>query len=250
MKISLTLASFPKTNLNYNSGIMSSQKLMRSEKNQVLQIIQEEGLDPANFEWGETKSSRAHTSFAYDEKVPILVYKGTEYYCIFGHKDYVYDLEFSPGKNRIVQRTATVLSWDHLLHYFREWLECLKRELAEPDLWGELLKSIQLEKITPDTTDEPFTEPELDKISDGIETIRAYIESEFKLNAEQKEHVNQQLDYLVAELKRQGKRSWYYFMTGNIMYLAHYLPASLEQINTIWNFIKYPLKDIYQLLPF
>jgi len=229
---------------------MNSKTLLNSQKNDIFRLIKSSGLNPVNFEWKETKSSRAHTSYAYGEVNPILKYKGTEYYFLINYDKLLYNVEFCPSEKIIVGRVDTITSWDILLNYFIEWLDFLQRELEQPDLWEELFKyRPPPDTFSPDLANEPFNNQELKKISEGIDNIRAYLESEFDLSKEQQENVNEQLDYLVTAAQRQGRKDWYNILIAVVLQTCIYLAASPEQANTIWKLIKSSLKEIIQLLP-
>jgi len=173
--------------------------LLPGQKNELFQLIEKNNLDPRNFKWESVSTSRASTTYAYGEKLPVLKYNGTDFYFSIDYKRNKYFAVFSPGYKTLNEKKRE-LSWDLLIRYFKMWLIYLKREIKQPDLWGELLKS----KLASDASDislEPFTEPELKKISVGVDKIRAYLGSEFKFTIEEKKKVNEQLDYLVSAAK-------------------------------------------------
>ena len=230
---------------------MKVKTLLRSQKNDVFRLIKESGLNPENFEWQKTEGPRAFTSYAFGETIPTLRYKGTEYYFLINYEDLLYKIEFCPGKKTIIERMDTIVSWDILLNYFTHWLDFLKREVEQPDLWEELFKyQLSPDTFSPNLANEKFNIQELKKISEGIDNIRAYLESEFELEKEQNEIVNEKLEYLVSASNRLGKKDWFNICFTVTFSIALALSMSPEQANTIWKMITSHLKGIIQLLPY
>ena len=221
--------------------------LLPKQKKELFKLIEQYALDPGNFQWEEKPTSRATTSYAYGEELPRLVYKGTDFYFAFEYRKKKYNAVYCPGKTTFDDSLFGVI-WNVLLNHFTVWLRCLKREIEQPDLWEELLKS-KFASDTSEISNEQFTEQEQIKISEGINNIRAYIESEFTHLKDQSAFVNEQLDYLVSASKRLGKKDWILMSIGTITSLALKFSMSSEQANTIWEFIKSSLIGIIQLLP-
>lgn len=117
--------------------------LLKSQKNQVFKILQEAGLEPANFSWVETTSV-----WGSDILISRLNYRGGHFYFKFdfsfsrwvdGFIPKTHHCEFSPGDglpisdeypdNRQLQKG-----------YVHKWADYLKREIEAPDLWAEMEK--------------------------------------------------------------------------------------------------------------
>ncbi len=110
---------------------------LKTQKNQLADIIIRNGFKLGNFIW-EKEQSR----FIHDGKTKALVhklkYQLTDYYFIFDYTDDGQEFTtFSPGENKLVQSVETG-SWEQQLYHFARWMEYLKRETNAPDLWAEL----------------------------------------------------------------------------------------------------------------
>lgn len=223
--------------------------LLTTQKNGLFKLIEKYGLDPSNFIWDSMSTSRATTTYGYDEKMPVLIYKETDFYFSIDYKRNKYFAVFSPGK-KTLDETKYELTWDVLLSHFTEWLRNLKREIEQPALWKELLKySPPSDKLIFDESNEQFTEKELIKISKGIDNIRSYLETEFNLHAEQRGKVNEQLEYLTSAASRLTKKDWYNILFTVGFQICIYLSPSPEKANAFWKFINSTFIRIVQLLP-
>ena len=181
---------------------MYEYKLLKSQRNQVLDLIKSIGLDSFNFSWSMTDSvNEVETS------VPLLEYEDGEYYFQFDTLSEKQYSAYSPGQNG-ADETKYPGTWDLQLRDVAVWLSCLKKELDEPDLWDEIEK-YRIEEdsdVLAHIVNEPFTANQAEQIQIGILKVRSYLEEFTKGNDAQKAFVNEQLNYLVDAAKRQGKR--------------------------------------------
>lgn len=228
---------------------MIKRLILTSQKNDVLDLIKNSNLDPFNFKWSEADSRFSKSRAGYSAGVSLLKYEKTQFYFKFDFGTEGHYAIFSPGEDQVVEERNTG-DWANQREYAIRWLSYLKREVEQPDLWEELAK-YQLppgEKISPDVTNEPFTVHQIEQISAGIINIRAYLEVEFDLE-NQKDTVNEKLEYLIDAAKRQGRKDWFHTSIGVIFSLAIALSMSPEQARTIWNFLKDAVVGIIQFLP-
>jgi hypothetical protein len=221
--------------------------LMKSQKNDVFELIQKSELDPFNFEW--TTDSFRDESLAQYITVDKIVYKNSDYFFIFGFVGNEHYAFFSPGDTTMIQEAYTG-TWMIQKQWFRNWLIYLKREIHSPDLWQELSR-YELSKgdrISDETTNAPFTVYQAEQIIDGINKLRFHIEEQFSLNEYENKLVNDKLDYLIDAAKRQGRMDWIHTAIGVTFTLAASLNMSPDQANTIWSFIKNAVSGVIQFL--
>jgi hypothetical protein len=162
---------------NNGAKMKSEHKLLRSQKNEVLEAIKSSGLDPFNFKWSEDDSQCMMDDDFSRASVERLSYEDLIFYFQFDYLQGKRYAIFSSGRERCVEEQSTG-AWTGQLTYVRNWLTYLKRELAQPDLWDELFK-YQLPpgaKLTADIGNEPFTVKEAEQLSEGIRKVRAYID--------------------------------------------------------------------------
>ena len=229
---------------------MVDYNLMRSQKNEVLELIKATTLDPYNFNW-----STEHSTLSDESEMPLIVsklsYNNSPFYFIFDlHKKKHYSF-FSPGHDKLHDQQYPG-NWDNQLYYVQKWLTYLEREVSQPDLWEELEKYRMSYdgKISSDSGNAPFTIPQFNQLVEGIENIRGYLLGEFKDSLKAEEMINQKLDYLVGASKRQGREDWFHTCIGVFVGIATALAMSPEQSKHIWSLLKDAVSGILRLLPY
>ena len=144
----------------------------------------------------------------------------------------------------------TVYSWLDAKKVFIKWLEYLKSEVLEPDLWENLSKyqvSVETE-ISEDVSNELFTEYQIDKITESLNQVKAFLHKNKLVSKEHNRFVEDNLSYLAEAAKRQGRKDWLYLCIGVITNIAINLVLNPEQTNTIWNIIKSSVASFIKLL--
>jgi len=223
--------------------------LLKSQSNEVFNLVKESELDPFNFSWSEEDSKYTSTKAGLSVPVSRLSYEDGCFYFQFDvHKGRHYAI-FSPGSDKLFEEQYPG-DWSGQLAYVRMWLRYLRREIEQADLWGELSK-YQLppgERLSNDIGNAPFSSGQVDAIAEGLGKVRFYLEAEFNLNEEQQKLVNEKLDYLLGAAKRQGRKDWLHTAIGVIFTLAIGLSCTPEQAKTLWNILKVAVSGIIQLL--
>src|SRR5215210_1553415 len=150
---------------------MSELDLMKSQTNQVFELIRESGLDPTEFEWEKHES--AWDTFL---KIPILIHKSSGYYMTFDSKGDLRFSQFSPGRDEWTQAVET-RSWFGQTKSIRKWLQYLKRETESPDLWNAISQEKNLidAAASSDTSNTFFAIDEREYISAALAEIKKYI---------------------------------------------------------------------------
>lgn len=219
--------------------------LMRSQKNEVFDVIKEEGFYPSFFEWSVVKSS-----FSNDCEVSRLNYIDSEYFYTFdmyvnqfypGYEGKHYAI-YSPGFESKVEEQHPE-SWDRHTIYIKRWLSYLRREIGQPDLWSEISKYKLDFEISEEVQNSKFSPNEIEKIKDGINQVRDYLEERELVDKEQNELINEKLDYLIEASKKQGRRDWILMLLGVLFTFFTGLPLKQEEIKGIMNIIKATVSD-------
>ena len=134
-------------------------ELLRSHRNRLFRIIEEKGLDPGRFAW--TSFVRASSTY------PRLEVSATPYFFEFWRGDRgEYSCNYSPGA---VEHKVHEALGDDLRDYFGvfgSWVDNVKRELDEPDLWELLTSHLAIVSEAPeeDTSNQAFTVAEYERI--------------------------------------------------------------------------------------
>lgn len=184
---------------------MSDPNLLQSQKNEVLLIIKDSGMNPLEFQLIEGSGwlpKVVHTPSGFD-----FTFSGDS-------------VIFSPGANTVSQEVKQ-LAWVGKSNALRYWLSYLKREIEAPDLWGALAQEQELFRAEPaGAVNAPFNAAEQVQIKKAVEEIRVYITSTYSLTGEPLAKVNRKLDYLIDASTRLGRIDWKNIFVGALLSLA------------------------------
>lgn len=216
--------------------------LLKTQKNDVFNIIKNHGLDPLNFRWEKTKSNLSKGF------VSCLWYKDAPYYFEFdmlimliGDKHEVrYRARYCPGEEKEPVKVQTCYNWEAVSYNVKKWLMSLQKEIEGPDLWEQVSKYAPKELVTlqDERGNEPFSDPELKSIRVSIDNLKIKIEQNFSLNPEQMDYVKERLDYIADKAEKFGRHDWLLFFLGCIFTIASYLTFPKEQAGLLWKLVK------------
>lgn len=222
-------------------------KLLKTQKNEVFKILQEAGLEPANFSWAEEPS--ISNSEVY---VSRLNYGGSQFYFQF---DFFRNLqwrnssdpklttshycEFSPGEDAVVSREHPG-SWRLQKDNVHYWAKYIKRQIEAPDLWSEIEKyRAALPLVTNEQlVNEPIPAYEVDEIVEKIQLLADKIEKQFELDEEQNQFVRSKLNYLEDAAKRQPRRDWENILISVFIGIAFQLALEPTKAQQFWQLVK------------
>ena len=220
---------------------MENYELLKSQKNEVFEILQKAGLEPANFswKWGEMADLGEFID------VPRLEYLDGQYYFEF-KPDFS---TFTPGRGEAIS-TERAGSWGMQRHHIREWVICLKREIEAPDLWAEMEKyKLSFSVTLPQRqVNEPISASEAEKISDKLSLLTNTIEQQFDLDAEHKKFVRSKLNYLAEAAKRQSGLDWVHTLIGVSVTIVLSLNLTPDKASELWQLIKSVLGPFIHLI--
>ena len=111
---------------------MTSNILLQSQRNEILLLIMETGLDPALFEWENVTSKYFTTS-----KISKIHYSDTDFFFSFDMHGESHYAVYSPAENSYIG-TDYPGTWSKQKECFINWLQNLAKENKEPDLWKEI----------------------------------------------------------------------------------------------------------------
>jgi len=227
--------------------MLEEHELLKTQKNQVLKILQEGGLQPSNFSWHKLETLDKSNIPLCEEYiiVPRLEYLNGEYY--FEFQETV--CEFSPGKNRKVQNENSP-SWTDQALIVHRWVEYLKREIKAPDLWAEIEKYRPTLALVPaeQIVNEPIPAYEVEEISEKLSALADKIEEQFKLNEDHNRFVRSKLDYLADAAKRQRRRDWEFMFIGVFIAIAFELALEPEKAQQFWQLVKSIVGEFIHLI--
>lgn len=212
-------------------------KLLKTQKNEVFNILQKEGLEPANFSWKVNKAPDTSVPPPYkDILVNRLEYLDGEYYFQFEH----YSCTISPGESQAVQYVRGMTSDDEVIDHVSLWARYLKREIEAPDLWAEMEKYKVAFSLAPaeQIVNEPIPTYEAEKISEKLSLLADKIEEQFELTNEQNQFVRRKLDYLADATKRQRSVDWAHTLIGVSVTIAVGLSLAPDKAKELWELLK------------
>lgn len=219
--------------------------LLKSQKNEVLKIIQKSGLEPANFLWVIGKyivpSDDILTRGLIDNEyeVPKLIYKYSQFHFQFEMLNGRHHCTFSPGREKPFEIQSPG-SWLYLTNHIEEWLHYLKREIEAPDLWAEMEKyRISVSLALPEQVrNEPIPAYEAEEIANKLQELADKIDEQFDLDTEQNQFVRSKLDYLANAAKRQPSMDWVHTSIGVYVTIAMSLTLAPDKAGELWQLMK------------
>ncbi len=214
-----------------------SQTLLKTQRNEVFKILQDAGLEVADFSWVDVLAIRSKGG-----TVSCLNYKEGRLHFKFDY-DFLQDFwicEFSPGEEVPVEKVRKIDSLEDMFGYVCMWAESLKEEIDAPDLWGEIQKYQPIFSLAPreQIVNEPIPAYEAEEISKALNKLTAKVTKHFQLSQEQGELVRFKLDYLSDAVKRQGRLDWVHTCIGVFITIAMGLAMAPEQAKELWTLFK------------
>ncbi len=206
--------------------------LLRSQQNEIYELITENGLDPRSFNWSEVK----RYDFIYSQ----LNYNEFDFLFLFQiSSEYEYNSIYYPGKNISVQYQSTN-NWTTQKQHVVNWLYLLKKEVSQPNLWGQITKykfSYDPD-LTSKVSNEPFTNQQLEQVHKSLNQLKNYLIEHIKVSEEQHKLINENINYLSDSAKRQGRRDFIFTAIGLILSLASFLGIQPNQITKLFYFFR------------
>jgi len=215
--------------------IVELQDLLVTQKDSLFKILAQNGFNPKDFAWEK------------QDGIPTLVYRLDNYFCSFyiSVNPYSRRVVYSPGKSLFKEDYHGRLDiWQSYEEAFKQWITNLKRESNAEFLW-EKINDISM-KIRKDITDEEFTPSEKEIIFQKFERIKSEIKDAGFKNDEYIK-IENQLDHLLELTEKLSKRDWLGILIGSFASLILTLTLTPENVNTIWNIIKFHFENWFIL---
>ena len=179
------------------------------------------GLDPSDFEWHKVTSQNLTSP-----TLSILLHKPSGFFFRF---DYSHDARgerresvYAPGTDNREERNYPA-SWDQQVRDdVVPWLENLRDELAEPDLWSSIAAgrlSPELLRLSAATPDAPFSDENRVEVRQRLEELEQRIADLRVLSKDQFESLHRRLDEIAKATQDLSRHRWVSFAVGE---MAHY----------------------------
>jgi hypothetical protein len=198
--------------------------LTKQQKNEIFRIIENKGLSPSRFSWttrvknlttghgGITRGYVEHSATAL-----VICHEGKDFRFTFecNEDGYYYSSlvpQLIPGKIVLAE------NWNGLIQKFEDWLDIIKYELEEPDLWKELPRGQALTSIPPDySRDEKFSPEERRLVVEQLSKIEKFIIQSNQLSGASAIQVRQTFIYLQQRSETTSKLDWKNLFAGAII---------------------------------
>jgi hypothetical protein len=181
--------------------VRAPMALMRWQKNEVFGVIQDAGLDPREFAWEEDDG--------------LLRHKPTGYWFRF-ETTREGSPAHSPGVNERIEPHYPGL-WSAQVQTVPEWLRALRREITEPDLWGELEREQKAVAELQPVENTPFTPEERERIARQLGEVKEYVRKTHELSSNQFRELESRIDYLIEAADRLPRVDWRNALVGVLL---------------------------------
>jgi len=224
--------------------------LLKTQKNEVFDILLNESLEPADFTWSQERGELLPNLL-----VSRLNYRSGHFYFKFDFalsshgRNFVYYCIFTPGGKTILHKDYPD-DWTQQKEHIRSWAKRLKQEIEAPDLWQEIEKYRPTFSLVPPSKllNEPIPAYEAEDIGESLRGLAGKIESQFKLSSEQTEFVRSKLNYLADAAKRQGRLDWVHTCIGVLITVAMGLALAPEEAGRLWQLVRNLLGKFIHLI--
>jgi hypothetical protein len=225
----------------------TDQRLLPSQKNTIFGAIKKFGLDPARFEWDEEEL--ALTSYGA-RTISKLICNSSPYFYTF---DVVQQRKFRcercPG-SRATTDIEEFPNWDRVGGDFAIWLAKVKRELGEPDLWGEVQKYVPSFPILSKqiSREEVFTEEDSRRTLAALKEVEGRIIEELGFQGEELRYIRDSLSYLQSRAKEgYYKIDWANLLLSTLINVGLALSLDSDKLTQIYSFFKEALSPVMRL---
>jgi hypothetical protein len=206
--------------------------LLRSQRRRVFELLQDAGLEPAEFSW-------AKEEIAGGIMVSRLNHRdGTHYFQFSSHELNAWCVA-CPGRYRSMD-CEYPKDWQEQEGVFRNWAAGLKREIEMPDPWGRLAKyqAVLGVELPDNVINEPISAYEADNIRQVLTRLGERIGQELKLDGEAVALVRGKFAYLAEAARRERSRDWVYMALGVCATVAMSLSLSADGAAALWELMQ------------
>jgi hypothetical protein len=225
-----------------NNG-MASQFIVRSQLNQLIQTVLQSLVAPDALSF-IPDISQTSLQVKLPLRVTLVDHAYFSFEIRYSNADY-FHVQYYPDMHR--QPTLqSVSSWVSVIKKFREWVEVVGEELAEPDPWSLLKQGSLLTESIPTGSgkDEGFTELELTRVHEHLDGIRDFLISEIKPSLDQLKGIDERFSYLEESARRQSKQDWANTVIGVVFTIATGLALAPDQANKLFQLTSTLLRSI------
>ncbi len=223
--------------------MLKNYTLLKSQKNRVYDLLRQGGLEPAEFSWNKEE-------IAGSLIVSRLNFREGTYYFQFSSHEVNAWCTACPGQFRSLDYEYP-RSWEEQETVFKKWAQCLKREIAAADPWGDLAKyRIALGAVpTEEAVNEAISAQEALQIEQGLVRLADAIGRELILSEEDRALVRTRMSYLADAARRQKSRDWVFTALGVFVALGASLAVPEATLTILWQLFQAEVGQFVHLTP-
>lgn len=234
--------------------------ILKKYKNEFLQEIIKEGLNPKIFQTKEKLDiigTLADFRFSYPTRAFIIKLRNTKLLFSFKYDSFYNEFHFrqiSFMPKFYESQWHGERKFEKIKEHFLSWLRTSVKEFIkdkeQPDLWAEL-KNHRLFLDDVEITDEntsDFSEQEKTDLRNSLENFKKIIGENFKPNPKQTEYINKQLDYLSEAVERLNRFDWRGLAISTLMSIAINLSVDTEKGRLLFSLFQQAIHSATKLL--
>jgi len=209
--------------------------IFRSQLKELVATVVQSGLPAERFVF-----SRDFSKDNLDVPLPLRIAFTN---CAFHFSiDYSYfhefSMEFLPGKEQTGD-SASNSSWAKVVDSFAQWIEQVKRQVAQPEPWLIYTQGTVLTGTLPTGTraGEKISEEELRRLRAQTILIEEFVIREVKPSKQQLDGLNRKLDYLEESAQRLNKQDWANVAIATIVNSAIILAVDKTTARALFSFV-------------
>ncbi|HEY1919321.1 MAG TPA: hypothetical protein VGH27_27440 [Streptosporangiaceae bacterium] len=205
-------------------------KLTKRERNTIFEVLEMEGLAPADCELGkqvEAVGPDKIERFALRHMPSgssVMISNRT-----VGQLGWWVVSDVTDGP----RLESVGAHWDNVLQHIAQWAEGVVYVAETPDLWAELqqVPEVLAAAQTAEASNTPFTATELTEISGRLDEIKSLVRERFDLTSEQLYAIDQRLDEVKEASGRLGRKDWLMVFYGSLVsvFVTDAVPPSVIQ---------------------
>jgi len=197
--------------------------LNKQQKNEIFRIIENRGLNPSRFSW--TTHPQKFTGYGGVTRrhiIPatalVIQHEGKDFSFTFERNESGSYYSFLVPQVTPGEKVAFSESWNGFMQRFEGWLDIIKYELEEPDLWKGLPRGQVLTAIPSDYShDEKFSTEERRLLAEQLSKIQKFIIESNRLEGPSLIKVQQTFIYLQQRAETNSKLDWKNLFAGAIL---------------------------------
>jgi len=188
------------------------------QKNELFKAIESAGLEPSHFSLVATEGRNDVLGFSLLRRVrPTYELSGSLY---GGETWYV---KFTPLVFGEGERSRRAGTWYGVMELAASWLQVVKQDANEPDLWAEVegfAQQVLPSGLASVVSDEPMTTPQYAQLCAQLDSIAEAVQEKCVLSEPALGQFRQDLADLKEQAKVQGRRSILFQLLGLLLAVA------------------------------